>query len=78
MPLVKLLSVISVFKSVRVWWKVFAKMFAGLFFVCAAVERAINGGVTPGPWPTVLYALCGSGLIFDGFRSSRKSLTKSR
>jgi hypothetical protein len=74
MPLVKLLSLMSVFKSVRVWSKVFAKVLAGLFFVCVAVERVINGGGTPGPWPTVLYALCGSGLIFYGVRSSRKLL----
>lgn|SRR5215469_8880330 len=68
--LVNYFSVISAFKSLRVWWK----LFAGLFFVCAAVDRAINGGSTPGTWPTVLYALTGSRFIFDGFRCSRKSL----
>jgi hypothetical protein len=68
--LVNYFSVISAFKSFRVWWK----LFAGLFFVCAAVERAVDGGGTPGPCPTVQYALGGSGLIFDGFRSRRKAL----
>ncbi len=62
-----MLLAMSVFKFVRGWWR----LIAGLFFVCAAVERPINSGNTPGPRPTILYALCGSGLIFDGFRSFR-------
>ena len=71
--LVNCIQVMLAFKSIWVW----LKLLAGLFFLSAAVDRAIHGGILPGPWPTVFYALFGSRLIFDGLRSGRKSLDSS-
>jgi len=49
-------------KSPNRWWK----LAIGIFFLAAAVDRAINGGVLPGFGPTLLYTICGVALVGTG------------
>lgn len=56
-------------KRIGFWWK----LSVGLFFIVAAVDRAIYGGRIPSLFPTFGYALFGIRMLAGALRTARNA-----